>query len=170
MGKRLRTTLRAGVPFGMAMGGIYYAQHRQVVALLGGVVAGLVFGVAMAALQGRGEKRLQRIGLPVGDMTPVQERTISLTVDPHAAIDRAKDALLVIRKLRPNTIEVGANQISASTGMTWQSFGERISIDVQSTPTGASVHVSSRPRLATTTMDSGKGYENVELFARALNQ
>jgi hypothetical protein len=170
VGKQSRTALRAGVPFGIAMGAIYYAQHRQVVALLGGTIAGLLFGITMAYLQNRGEKRLQRSGLPVEDMTPVQERTISLGFDQELALQKAKEALLAIRKVRPGSIKMRADQISASTGITWQSFGERISVNVQATEAGALVHITSRPRLASTVMDSGKGCENVELFAGALKQ
>ena len=170
VGKRLQTALRTGVPVGIAMGAVYYFQHRQVVALIGGVAAGLLFGIAMAFLQWRGERRLQRLGLTVGDMKPIQERTILMSCDQNAALQKAKEAQVVIRKLRVESIRVQDSQITASAGITWQSFGERISVDVQPTSAGALVHVSSRPRISSTVADSGKGYENVELFSKALLQ
>jgi hypothetical protein len=168
--KFAQAATRTGVPFGLAMGASYYVQHRQPIALVGGLVAGLLFGITMALYQRRGEKRLQKMGLNAGDMRPVQERTISLPVDAKAAIDQAKTALLSIRKMRSSSIKSNGSQITASTGITWQSFGENIVLDILPGPTGSSVRISSRPKVPATTGDSGKGYENVELFLKAVTQ
>lgn len=148
----------------------FYIQHRQPIAIVGGLIAGLLFGIAMAFVQRRGERRLQKLGLRVGDMQPAQERTISLPVDANMAMEKAKSALAAIRKIRSDSIKATGSKITATTGMTWQSFGERIDVDILPTAAGSSVRISSRPKVATTTMDSGKGYENVELFAKALTQ
>lgn len=169
MNKFTLAAVRTGVPFGFAMGMFYYVQHRQPLAIVGGLIAGLLFGITMAVYQRRGEKRLQKVGLNAGDMTPVQERTISLPVDASAAMEKAKIGLLSIRKIRSNSIKTNGSQITASTGITWQCFGENISLDILPTATGSSVRIISRPKVATTTTDSGKGQENVESFLKALN-
>jgi hypothetical protein len=164
----LQATFRAGVPFGVAMGVFFYVQHRQPMAILGGLVAGLLFGIGMALIQQRGEKRLRKLGLVVGDLRPVQERAIPLQLDVNAALEKSRSSLSAIRKMRPDSILVNSYKISAATGMTWQSFGEHILVDVQPTTNGSIVKVTSRPKVSTTTMDSGKGFENVEVFAKAL--
>jgi hypothetical protein len=166
--KFTQTAIRTGVPFGVAMGVFYYVQHRQPLAIVGGLVAGLLFGIAMAVYQRRGEKRFQKLGLNAGDMSPVQERTISLPVDAGTAVENAKITLLSIRKIRSNSIRTDGSQVTASTGVTWQSFGENITLDIVPTATGSSVRITSRPIVATTTTDRGKGQENVELFVKAL--
>ncbi|MGO9993506.1 MAG: DUF6404 family protein [Steroidobacteraceae bacterium] len=167
MNKFTLTAVRTGVPFGLVMGVSYFLQHRQPAAILGGLIAGLLFGIAMAVYQRRGEKRLQKLGLNAGDMNPLQERTFSLAVDANAAMEKAKIALLSIRKIRSNSIKTNGSRITASTGITWQSFGENISLDVLPTAAGSSVRISSRPKIITTIKDGGKGHENVELFAKA---
>jgi hypothetical protein len=168
--KFTQAVIRAGVPFAIAMGVFYYVQHRRTIAIVGGLIAGLLFGIAMAMYQQRGERRLQKLGVSAGDMKPTQERIISLRVDANAAMEKAKSALAAIRKIRPDSIKVTGSQITATTGITWQSFGERISVDILPTEAGSSVRISSRPKVAMTAMDSGKGHENVELFAKALTQ
>lgn len=170
MKKFALAVVRAGAPFGIVMGVSYYVQHRQPIAIVGGLLAGLLFGIAMALYQRRGERRLQKLGLNAEDMKPAQERTISLTVDANAAMERAKSTLMVIRKIQSDTIKANGSQITATAGITWQSFGERIFVEILPTAAGSSVRIISRPKVATTTMDRGKGLENVELFAKALTQ
>jgi hypothetical protein len=169
--KFTQAIIRAGVPFGLAMGVFFCLQTRQPGAMVGGVVGGIVsgllFGVAIAMYQRRGERRLRKLGVSAGDMRPAQERTIALPADANAAMKKAKNALAVIRKIQSDSISENGNQVTARTGITWQSFGERISVEVQPTVAGSSVRISSRPKVATTTMDGGKGRENVELFAKA---
>jgi len=152
------------------MGVSYYLPHRQPVALLGGLVAGLLFGIGMAAYQRHRERRLQQLGVDFTDMRPVQERTFPLSVDANAAMEKAKTALLFVRKIRPQSIEINGSRITASTGITWQSFGETISLDCLPMATGSSVRITSRPKVVTTMFDGGKGRENVELIAKALTQ
>jgi hypothetical protein len=137
---------------------------------VGALIAGLLFGIPMALYQRRGERRLEKLGISAGDMKPAQERTISLPVDANVAIEKAKGALLAIRKVRSDSIKSNGSQITATTGMTWQSIGEKISVDILPDVAGSTVRISSRPKLATTSMDGGKGRENVELFVKALMQ
>jgi len=166
-----QAVIQAGVPFGIAMGAFFYLQTRQpLAAIVGGLVAGLLFGLGMAFNQRRGERRLEKLGVSAGDMKPIQDRTISLPVDANAAMEMSKSALVAIRKIRSDSIAATGREITATTGMTWKSFGERISVEIQPTVTGSSVRISSRPKVATTSMDSGKGRENVELFAKAMTQ
>jgi hypothetical protein len=170
MKKFMQAAFRAGIPFGVAMGVFYYVQHRGPLAIVGGLIAGLLFGTGMAFYQRQGERRLQKLGISAGDMKPAQERTISLPVDANVAIEKAKSALLAMRKVRSDSIKANGSRITATTGMTWQSFGEQISVDILPDVAGSTVRISSRPRVATTTMDGGKGRENVELFTKALTQ
>jgi hypothetical protein len=165
-----QAAFRNGLPFGAAMGVFFFIQHPGPAAIVGGLVAGLPFGVAMALYQRRGERRLQKLGVSAGDMKPTQERTISLSVDVNVAIEKAKAALVAIRKMRLDSIKADGSRITATTGMTWQSFGEHICVDILADVAGATVRVGSRPRGFTSTMDGGKGRENVELFTKALTE
>jgi hypothetical protein len=170
MAEFMRTVIRTGLPFGIAMGVVYYLQSRRAVAIVGGLIAGVLFGIAMALYQEGAKRRLQKLGVGTGDMKPVQERTVPLSVDANVAMEKAKSALAAIRKIRSDSIRANGNQITATTSMTWQSFGERISVEVLPTVVGSSVRIGSRPKIATTMMDGGKGRENVELFTKALTQ
>jgi hypothetical protein len=163
-----KSTIRAGVPFGLAMSVFFYLQIRRPGAIVGGLVAGLLFGIGMTLYERRREKRLRKLGLSPGDMKPTQERTISLQFDLNTAMQMAKSALMSIRKIQSDSIRENGHQVTARTGVTWQSFGERISVEILPTVGGSAVHIISRPKLATTTMDGGKGRENVELFGKAL--
>jgi hypothetical protein len=111
-----QAAFRAGIPYGVAMGVFFYVQHRGPMAIVGGLIAGLLFGIGMALYQRRGERRLRKLGVSGGDMKPAQERTISLPVDANVAIEKAKSALLAMRKVRSDSIKANGSQITATTG------------------------------------------------------
>jgi hypothetical protein len=124
----------------------------------------------MAWYQARSEKRLQRLGLSATDMSPVQSRSIVLPRGVDDAMQEARRALESVRKLKGESIEITTGRITAKTGMTWQSIGESITVEVSPSEGGSLVRISSQPRLTTTVMDGGKGRENVEIFAKVLAQ
>jgi hypothetical protein len=150
------------------MGAFYFFQHPGVFALLGGVAAGLLFGLGAACFRWLGEKRLKARVLNAEDMNPTQDRTIQLPLDSTAALQKAKDALAAIRNIKNDSIQIAPNQITAITGTTGKIFGEQITVDITSSGAGPLVRIRSRPKVATTTAAYGKGRENVEVFARAL--
>jgi len=150
------------------MGAYFYFQYPGIAALIGGLTAGLLFGLFMAWNQQRGEERLRSRGLNADDMRPFQEKSVRLLLTPEAAMERARSALTSIRQLNTDSVQVTTNRIVATTGMTWQSFGERITVEVRPEEAGSLVCISSRPKVRTTVADSGKGRENVEVFAKAL--
>ena len=170
MNRHLRVALQMGVPFGLFMGMYQYSQHHNMAAFLIGLSGGVFFGSAMAWYQARAERRLQRLGLSAADMKPVQARSIAVPLDVDAALQKAAQALSSVRKLKSRSVDVTSGKITAKTGMTWQSLGERLTVEVVPSESGSLVHISSQPRVATTTMDGGKGRENVELFERSLTR
>ena len=168
MNNHLKTFLKTGSSYGAAMSGYFYLQHPGLVSIAIGIGAGAAFGGAMTAYQWRKEQKLRQRGITATDLRPIQERRIALTLDSEKSLERAKHALPAIRKFKPDSVSMSGRQITARTGLTWESFGENIKIIVEPAQSGASVYIRSSPRLATTTFDGGKGVENVEAFARAL--
>lgn len=150
------------------MGALSYALSHKPAGVLIATSGGLLFGSFMAWYQRRSEKRLQRRGLNTDDMAPRQKKTIPLPLSTSDALLKAEGALASLRKLKKSSIQVVASQITATTGTTWESFGERITVDVTADAAASVVRICSRPRVATTVMDGGKGRENVELFATVL--
>jgi hypothetical protein len=59
-----------------------------------------------------------------------------------------------------------SGEIKASTSMSWKSFGELILIRMTENKNGKTeIYISSSPKLRTTLLDYGKGYENVDEIA-----
>jgi hypothetical protein len=160
--------LLAGVPFGIVAGCSAYYQLQTIVALYIGVAGGVIFGLSIAWYQRSRESQLRRQGLNADDMSPIQEKSVQVPLDIESALEKSKAALTKIRKLKESSVQVASRQITAKTGITFQSFGEQINVDIKPTDSGSIVSISSRPIVVTTVVDGGKGRENVELFAKAL--
>ncbi len=57
----------------------------------------------------------------------------------------------------------------ARIGMTWKSFGERVTVRVSPDGAGSKINIASVPLLPTTMVDGGKGVENVETVLKELS-
>lgn len=168
MNKHLSRMLDAGLPFGIAMGVAFSIQHGSLNAALAGVLSGIPFGALMAFYLWRNERRLRKFGIDATDMSPTQTRTIELSATPTEALERARQALQSIPRLKVASIQESAESLSARTRPGWHCFGEDIAVQVVGRDGGCTVTVTSTPRVRSTTVDGGKGLENVEYFARAL--
>jgi hypothetical protein len=51
-------------------------------------------------------------------------------------------------------------------GLSWKSWGERVTVQLKATNTGTSMRVTSTPRVPTTLVDYGKGRSNVHALLR----
>ncbi|WP_156993459.1 hypothetical protein [Pseudonocardia acaciae] len=127
---------------------------------VGDVMVGLVLGVALAMAAAA----LRRVG--GGRFVPRQRLTFRLAADSAEARELAVAALreLSARRVRAENPLV----VEAWTGMSWQSWGERVRIELWPVEGMTDVVVSSNPRLWLTLVDWGKGRGNVETVARGM--
>jgi hypothetical protein len=163
-----RVFIRTGVSFGTAMGVMQLIQGRVLFALLVAPTAGVLFGGSMAFMSHRAERRLVKLGFKTDSMDPIQRRAWHTDQPVDAAFSACNVALGEIRKLLDVQPNSSAQRIEAKTGVTWQSFGELIVVELEEDAGGTIVRVQSEPRWKSTVADSGKGVENVERFGQAL--
>lgn len=167
-GKHGRVFVRTATTFGTAMGVMVAFQGHFRLAIPTALLAGTFFGAVMALLSMQGERRLKRRGFTAISMEPMQKRHLETNRSAEEAFDAALAALHEIRKFRSVDADPQTQKMVAKIGMTWQSFGEHVSVEITQRPGPVTcVMVSSRPRMQSTVADYGKGVENVEAFVRA---
>ena len=168
--RALRTFLlifvATGVPFGAITGlatGLVLASVTA--GLATGAGAGLFFGGVMAVALGSLDAVTDRA--PQGARRgPRQDRTVAVRSGPDLP-----DRILAALRGLPAEIreaDVAAGRYRARTTTTWKSFGEEVSVQLTGDPAAPEAFVSSRPVVATTLVDYGKGRANVAAVARAL--
>lgn len=161
-----------GVTFGVFMGLMgAFGNHND--ALYVGAIQGLFFGAFMAAWMvwwtRRSRLRLAAKGIAVASMHPRQERQLQMSVPPTAALEVCIRALNQVPKARIVATNSVAGTVMARIGMTWRSFGERVTITVSPDSAGSRITIASTPLLPTTMVDGGKGVENVETVLKELS-
>nr|MDT0663990.1 hypothetical protein [Micromonospora sp. DSM 115978] len=129
-----------------------------------GIVAGLLFGLLLTAgVVAMSISAHREFG---GDLSPRASSTIDVAADP------ADVRLRVIEALGAMSARVVAdddsNLVTARTAMSWQSFGERIAVELRPEPLGTTVTIRSRPRPPWAYIDNGKGRRNVKFLVEAL--
>ncbi|WP_324276269.1 hypothetical protein [Blastococcus brunescens] len=157
-----------GVPFGLLSGaaaGFVIDSARA--GLATGIGAGLVFGGLMAVLLGSLDA--------VADRAPQDARRgprQDTTVPVRGGADLPDRIVAVLRGLPAEIREadVGAGRYRARTRWSWKSFGEEVTVQLTGDPSAPRVVVSSRPVIATTVVDYGKGRSNVAEVADALRR
>lgn len=153
----LKLLLGMGIPFGLMTG---LTTGRPNV----GIATGLTFGLTMSAIVGtltvRGHRHLG------GDLSPRAASVVRVSAAPAVVRRRVLDALPV---LSARIVTDEADRIVACTGMTWRSWGERITVDLDAAAGFTDVTLGSSPTLRWTLVDYGKGRRNVEYLVRALN-
>ena len=103
------------------------------------------------------------------DVSVYQTRSIYLEMSLDAAFDRFCEGL---RQIGAKTKSKDREQerIEAKTSINWKRWSEVIFIQLTDQNTGqVIVQISSSPRVRTTLVDYGKGYENVERIADLLS-
>jgi hypothetical protein len=64
--------------------------------------------------------------------------------------------------------DAAAGRYTARTRLSWRSFGENVTVELNGDATAPVAHISSRPVIRTTLIDYGKGRRNVQQVAAAL--
>lgn len=160
MSKYLEIWVKSGCCYGVAMSVFYMAQQRNIASgALSGLLAGVLFGGATAALTVVSDKWLRKKGIEQHSASVNQTKSLKIFLPSSAVEPFVKTALLSLPKVTFKGFE--DNTFHAKTGSTWKSFGEDISISLYSEDSHTVVHVSSQPKIKTTIADYGKNFENV---------
>ena len=158
----------AGVLFGVLMGLLFAVMFdlSPVEGLLTGLAMGAVFGAVMSLVLGTVQLAGSR-GAPRGaSLSPRQSREVPVANGPDLA-DRIVTALRSL-PAEVTTADVPAGRYVARRGVSWKSWGEDVVVQLSGDPAHPLATVSSRPRLATTLIDYGRGRRNVEHVVSAL--
>ena len=160
--------LGTGVPFGVLMGLFFSVLFdlSSTEGLFAGLAMGVVFGAAMALVLGTTQLVGNR-GAPRGaSLSPRQTREVPVADGPDLA-DRIVAALRSL-PAEVTAVDVPAGRYVARRGVSWKSWGEDVVVQLSGDPAHPLATVSSRPRLATTLIDYGRGRRNVEHVVAAL--
>ncbi|WP_008313319.1 DUF1499 domain-containing protein [Leptolyngbya sp. PCC 6406] len=168
MNKHLRIGVQAGVSFGIIMTVFGYFQTGSLATVPIYAATGVFFGAMVTWFSSSGERRLKTKGITATDLSPIQVRTIDYPGTPREAVALTKQALRKLRKLKDVTETSSPLSLQAKTGLTFESFGEKIVVHFSLSSIGTRIQVSSKPRISTTRMDMGRGVENVETIVRHL--
>lgn len=166
----LKSVVIFGVPFGVMawlMGSLGERANT-----LHYMAQGLLFGAGMGAWAlwwtRRNRRRLEEKGIQAEDMAPRQEREIQVSLPPEVALDACVRVLKQISKAKVLATDASTGICTAQTGVTWRSFGERITTKVYAEGPGSRIRISSVPRMPTAMLDGGRGLENVETVRKSL--
>ena len=144
------------VPFSTAQGAFFGF-------LFGSAGSGIPFGASMALILGT-------LHLANSDSPHVRhQRAILLDVDRDEAMRLCQEAIRKLKDVNPRA--TSPRRIEAKTGITWRTFGDLITCDIEPAETDTQkVVVQSRPRVRTTVVDYGSNLENVEAIVSYLVQ
>lgn len=166
----LRTCLWTGGVVAIVSMVAYSVEFGTSVGLRHGLVIGLLFGLFMSVVPGSLHIVLAR---REGQHDPNQvNHELCIVVPFHFEVVQARcESALSTLRTRVRVCSRDADRITAKTGCSWRSFGERIEMRVvRQGGERTEVCVSSRPRLRTTLMDYGKNYSNVQHIVTALRK
>ena len=171
LGVYLRLFVVTGVAFGLLMAVVLGASFAVLdmdagVGAVGGLAAGLPFGLAMSAILGTGHVIGHRRTPPGTSLGPRQEETVAVPGDPGLS-DRVMGALWSL-PAEVTDADVPAGRYVARTRRSWKSWGEEVVVQLSGDPARPLVTVTSRPTVRTTLVDYGRGRHNVEHVLRAL--
>lgn len=165
----LRMFLVMGIQFGAVTGLFHGIRTTPADGLRYGLLAGAFFGFFMAFFLGHLHvSGARRRGQP--DPNRVRhEVTVCVALAPPDAFERGLAAVRALPNA-PRVKETSApNLIRVGTGMTWESFGERVELRFAPRTDGTTdVVISSRPSFRLTIADYGRNWHNVQTIRAAL--
>lgn len=164
----MKTFLFTGLFYGIGMG-IYFSFENgflagSVAGLLGGVLFGFVMASSLSFFHWLNTKHMKG----VSDTGPRQDSTVVI----HKGMDEAfSGCLSALDELgaKINIKDKKTGTIKATTGISWKSFGEVISIEVtEQKKKQSNVVIRSMPKLKTTIIDYGKAIDNIKKLENLL--
>ena len=135
-----------------------------------GLSSGFFFGLGMSLTLGTLQISKTKEIAAGGNVSPRQTKTVYLDMSLAAAFDRCLEALNKFGA-RTKSEDREQGRIEAITSKNWRSWSEIILMQLTNQNTGqVGVQVSSSPKLKSTLLDYGKGYENVERITGLLTE
>ncbi len=162
--KYIRIFFLSALFFGVWMGIVYTFQFGNVyIALTSAAIAGIVFGIIMAAFSYFSDQKLKKKGIDTSNTSPRQFRKMSVNRTISEVIPICEQAILSLNRAVIKEKDLKTGTIKAKTKITWRSFGEIIKISTQSLGDDETlIEIKSSPFIPTNVIDYGKGLENVE--------
>jgi hypothetical protein len=162
----LRLFLPFGIGFGLLYSGLTHTDSvREFV--LSAVISGSIVGASTALVLGRRVVSANVIdGRPAGEVALRVEKSVEMVGQRENATRRAEQALLGVVEAR--SIDQDDGMLTARTGFSGASWGERITVRVSPNGAGTTVTVRSVPRFPLTLIDFGANRRNVEAILQAL--
>lgn len=139
--------------------------------LIAGLVGGIVAWLYTSVLGFLHRRAVAHMPFPNKDeaSSPIQERRLAVTASMKQIFQVCCEVAQSLRKSRLKVVNADEGRIIAMTGITWKSFGERVTITLRACDEHVTeVLVTSTPRLAGTAQDYGRGFENVEQICSSI--
>lgn len=153
------------IPFGIIMGLFYSCS---------GIASGILFGAIMSFVLGTIHKKsLEKTLSPknVSDSGVKHTVNVDLKLSYDKAFKICLSSISAIKKSKVIQQNYYDGIIEAKAGMTWKSWGDIISFNIQKTNSlNTCVEVTSKPSLSTTVVDYGKNMENIEIIDNYLKE
>ena len=161
MNKYLEIWMKSGASFGILMGIFYiFQQNNYISGAISGVVAGLLFGAAMAGLTYFTDKNIEKRGI-VNDSTSVNQTQSLIISLPFETVEPViQEAVLSVPKAKIKS--TSRSSVEAKTGFSWKSFGEDIVVSLERKDSNTIARINSKSSVKTTMVDYGKNFENVQ--------
>lgn len=164
MRARQLTGLIVGVGVALAIGRLSFGSWAASLVLLL-----LVFVVVVPVSRARDRRKKQEYGLSP-DAPTEASRELKLSMPPESALSHASRALEQAAFVKASTVRVDRRRgrVRARTRLTWESFGERLTVTVVPAPDGTVARVESRgvvPQL----LDYGKNARNVAAVSQPMS-
>jgi hypothetical protein len=164
----VRLVLATALPFGLYMGllilfGGDLTPGRLTGAVVGGLAAGLIYGVSMTVFAGVSQVfTTSKGGKESADLQVRQKRTLFVLGSREQVYEELREALGGLGVRRFDIADPEAGVLTGHTAWSWKSFGENMSAVIKQVGEVCEVTITSEPRLPTTMVDYGKNRGNIE--------
>jgi hypothetical protein len=169
MNKYLKIWMKSGAYFGMSMGIFYiFQQNNYIAGAISGVVAGLLFGGAMAGITYFADKKMEKKGVVNESVSVNQTQSLIISLPFETVEPVIQEAVLSVPKAKIKSIS--HSSVEAKTGFTWKSFGEDIVVSLERKDSSTIAKINSKSSVKTTMVDYGKNLENVKNISSFIKQ
>ncbi len=166
----LRLFAVMGIPFGVLVAAwdVLHGPTTAAPVVVGGTVAGVLFGAVMSAVLGTlqwnaavadRDQRRHRDPQATVELSPVVSRTVTFDAPSAAVLRRAAEATSIFGG---RVLDADERRVTLTVPTAVRVWGERVTV---AAGPGDAVTISSRPTLRTAVVDGGRNARNVEQLA-----
>jgi hypothetical protein len=144
-------------------------EHGLRSGVLGGLTSGLFFGGSFALLLGLSQVfGSSKGGIQASDTDMTQERTLVIMGERDEVVREVRHAFETLGVRRVDIDDPQGGVLTGHTSAGLRSWGEHLTAVVKPRGGVCEVTLSSRPRLPTTLVDSGKNMQNLDAIEQRL--